>query len=56
MNVYPKHLYSSRNNKSENFKEFADWWKYGELEGEEICLMVRQWKMLLFGIVLRISL
>lgn len=43
MNVYPRRLYSSRNNKSENFKEeFADWWKHGELEGEEIYLMVRQ--------------
>lgn len=55
MNVYPKRLYSSRN-KSGNFKEFADWWKYDELEGKEICLMVRQRKMLLFGNALRISL
>lgn len=54
MNVHPRRLYSSPNNKSENFKEeFADWWKYGQLEGEEIYLMVRQRKILLFGNTLR---
>lgn len=54
MNVHLRRLYSSRNNKPENFKEeFADWWKYGELEGEEIYIMVRQQKILLFGNALR---